>query len=253
MEKHHKMKFLTTDWYYLSMRSIWDKKFIIEDERAVKFNEDYFREVYEIKEKFYISNIEKAFKIETIDSIKCKKSFYGRFNNLLSIVRTFPKSVLSKVADDRVLALGYVSSNLKNTIIEYALEQKKLSESIMQKAQEKNCLLERKSKNLLNLKRYGSGTVSKIVKKEKNIIIEFIDIPNIIIYSAEIIKQEKKIHQWKDEPFSPITKKIAEEIEIKGDKFIFNLIMGNNDGYENIEVWELSILGEKIICDDKLF
>lgn len=87
---------MSFDSYFLDMR-------LTIDPRADKFSEDFFRELYAYYEKkFHEANIK-----ESETEALYNNSYYKRIEEQYK--KYFPAKIIDRVADTRVLAMGYVS------------------------------------------------------------------------------------------------------------------------------------------------
>ncbi|MBR1968576.1 MAG: hypothetical protein IKA11_04190 [Clostridia bacterium] len=248
MQKY-KMKYLTPEWYLILKRCLWDEDYIIEDDRAERKDNEFFNTVYKNKENVFVKNLEFAgYDGEKIDINKARKVFCGRFNDLLSVLETFPQEIINLIPDKRVLALGYASKNNKKKIIEYTEKQKKLYLGIWGEAKTSVNEVEKKMKEQPNLNEYKTGYLSNIIQNESELIIEFVDIPDLIIIDGKIKRQDENFYEWKDnnDLFSPLTIMVEKELDYCDGKFIVNLLMENQDGFEKHKVWEMSIEGSSV-------
>lgn len=121
-----KMKYNTREFRTIIVGAERNPLFI--DERADSFSEEFFKELYQkSQEGIREINIDK----DDIDSMY-ENDFYKEFEE--EFRRLLPQKVLDRVADIRVLALGYVSPRNYKIITKYQKKRRKYIDKVFNRS-----------------------------------------------------------------------------------------------------------------------
>ena len=115
------MKYFTKEWYADTL--VADMCFQLKSTpKAAKVNEKFFNSLYNGQKKWFVRSekiIAKSNKA-TFDPIAAEEAFKANFNENLEFVKAnIPQSILEKVADVRVLALGSASREVTDEIVRF--------------------------------------------------------------------------------------------------------------------------------------
>ena len=118
------MKFFTKEWYANTL--VADMCFQIKkSSKAEKINEKYFSSLYEAQKKWFV-RIEKykakqnKVKFDAVAAEKAAEAFEASHQENVSFVKqSLPQSILERVADIRVLALGSAAPDITDDIVKY--------------------------------------------------------------------------------------------------------------------------------------
>ena len=115
------MKYFTKKWYADTL--VADMCFQLKSSsKAAKYNEKLFSSLYNAQKRWFVRSekiIAKSNKA-TFDPIAAEEAFKANFNENLEFVKAnIPQSILEKVADVRVLALGSASREVTDEIVRF--------------------------------------------------------------------------------------------------------------------------------------
>lgn len=225
----------------------FDKQLAKAKTEEEKLEIEKFRELYKIMSKEEMK-LQKEYD-KTFDEEKAKKSFAGWYNDHLIIVDTLPQTILDKVADKRVLALGYATKEVRSIVKEYAKGQAVKSDEVWEQAKASDEALERLL-GLDTLSLVDSGILYAVRKVKNGLLLKFKDVEDIRVVNGVIISQEKPINKFVERVhFCPMTMMIGKEIEYIDDKFRFNMLLDNIDEYENRTTWEMVVEGDELYLE----
>ena len=131
-----------------------------------------------------------------------RKNFRQSFRNLIKVLKEkLPENIINKVADIRVLALGYASSEVKKEIIEYCKENEKktrLAVNSYKKQFKKqfgiNAPAFAMKLNLHDCTVQSCRRVGKDVLLTLDNSLSFTNISKIRLKNCEVIKQDSRLY-----------------------------------------------------------
>lgn len=187
------MKYLTKKWYETMQKT--DMHLLLKiSKKAETFSEEYYNNLYEIEEKNWIKLHKDTSGITDIKQLK-KEFKQLQENNIKSLKKKLPTSIINKVADIRVLALNRVSDTVKEEIIAYCQKQNiKVEKQIKDYAKYCNSQFKNKQyKALYNQLHLHDALITNIIKGKDKLIMELYDkeeVKNISFEHYTIIEEE---------------------------------------------------------------
>jgi len=186
------MKYMTKEWYE-AMQNVSidaDPKLRV-SRKAESYCEDYYKYLYKKKEKTWLK-----------DRVnKTKDDFKQDTEWQISLLQSsLPDKILHKVADIRVLALGYASCDVLKDITAFCEECRRIVTSAPRMYQEKHWdFLTAEEKDFFSSS-FHDCTVTSCRKRGNDLIISFdnsggfTNIDNLILKNCVVLKQEQPLH-----------------------------------------------------------
>lgn len=191
---------------------------------------------------------ERDIKYSEIDDESANKSFAGRYQENMNTVKTLPQEILSKIADIRMLALGYATRENMNAIKAYVYNQGMDADYIWGKALDMVEEAESYMSHPSNLNEDPTGVMNGMRKVKNGVLLKFDDIPDIRVINGVVVKQEYPVYRWKEyDVLAPMTLMVGKELEYIDGKFRLSLLLENIGRYENVTAWELVVEGDDVI------
>lgn len=204
------------------------------------FREDYIA--------FHKMGIESGEQCEAIDDESARRAYAGYYAETLKTIETFPQELLEKVADKRMLAIGYATKENKKLLIDFARKQGKKADLLWKKALEAVDEVESRMPRPLGLNEFPSGVMDGIKKTKSGLLLKFDDICDVRVINGVIIQQEYPVYKCtiNTQPLAPATFMIGKELEYVDGKYRLSLFLENVGRYEDVTPWELVVEGDDI-------
>ncbi len=203
-------------------------------------------EFKKIHEKVNAKRIARGIKFE-FDEEKAKRKFTKLLNKRIGYLRMLPQNILDRVADIRVLALGYVSAEVKKLLRLYCAELKSTVREAWAKAYLITEDAEKKLKEIIGFSSHYNLLINAVEEKDGDIYIKGEE-ETIIIENGEIIEGKgKAVYKFDDSiPNSPWSNIIAAELYCENDKFEAHFFVFEcNENYEEGN-WYLTVSGTDV-------
>ncbi len=219
------------------------------NEENISSEERRSRELY--KQLFIRANKKRieSGKFFKFDKEFCKLKFEEQQKQIIKLYEQFlPEEIKEKIADMRVLALGYVSGEVKKLLTRYCkqLSHRLRSDKLCANAVTKDA--EMRLSSIIGLYFWGVGAIISLEEKNGDIYLNC-ETHCLIIKNGKITEgQCKPIYPtWREKPDSYFTRVLETELHRCEDKFRLNLLMCNYDELEREDFWYMTI-----ICTDIL-
>ena len=185
------MKYFTKEWYEAMQNTDYHRDLKV-SKKAESFSEEYFKKLYKKEETTWL----KERKDETKENFK--ELFRFKIKDLKS---NLPNEIIQKVADIRVLALKYVSSDIRREIVKFSIANYEILESAQKGYSDENPrkLFTPEEINFFE-NSFHDCIVKSCRKKGKNLIISldnsggFTGIDHVILKNYTVLKQDKRLH-----------------------------------------------------------
>ncbi|MBR2421766.1 MAG: DUF4085 family protein [Oscillospiraceae bacterium] len=195
------MRYFTKQWYQTMQNSGADVG-LVTDSNAQVFSEAYFKNIYRVQKQKWLKRRKKVCQWlnEPYDETKESYTFAAIYRaEKAKLIRTLPESILSQVADIRLLALKHCTEKVKEQITAFSRDCKEATEQSMS-AYFASAKIENTDASLLEMFSFHDETVISARKVGKDWLIDlgeceegYSKIRYIRFKNAVILKQEKRL------------------------------------------------------------
>ena len=198
--------------------------------------------------RLYRNRIENGTFIK-FDKTLSKQRFAEFFKSKLELYSHLPENIKEKIADMRVFALGFASSEVLDMLREFCKSLKKIIRQTINKAQKQTARLEKKLAIIYSLRHYESNKLYGISKKDEDVYLYFKDNEYIKFTKAEITEgNESMVYRYKEgEPQVEESRIYSVEIHKIKNGYEVNYIINNCDSLNRETLWYLTITCDEII------
>lgn len=191
------------------------------------------------------------------DEKMAERRFDEIIRRQIDMYEYLPREILDKVADIRVMALGYVSAEVKRLLKPYCKNLKQKRDILDAQAAMETEQAEKLLSAELDVHNYKDLQLMGIEERDGDLFLEFDFGDKLYIKDGKILEQEQqKIYPWNaDIPNSGWSRVRAAELQRIGERFEISFLMENKSEYEEITVWYLTLQGtdmREIIAEKNL-
>jgi len=178
------------------------------------------------------------------------KNFKEMQENRISVCSRLPETILEKIADIRVFALGYATPEVKKLLRTYCKELSEELEEVKKIAYRQTVFAEMKLHKVIDVDELNENCDSDLLSLENKNGDIYIGIDDFyfIVKNGEVIEgADRKIYTFdEDDPTKPWSRILAAELHYDGTKFELDfLVCDSNDNLEN-GLWYLTVRGSSI-------
>lgn len=198
--------------------------------------------------KFYNKRIENG-TVYKFDKKHCKLKFAESQKQLIALYGNLPEEIKEKIADIRVLALGYASGEVKKLLRRYCAELNRTLNEIELNAKAVTKEAESHLTNKLGFDFWIIGAIENIEEKGGDIYINC-ERHYFVIKNGKITEGQCKPlypYYYEKKPDTHYSQVLTTELCRKKDLFELKLLICNFDELEREELWYLTITGTDIL------
>ena len=183
------------------------------------------------------------------DKELCKRKFAERIDTNIRLYSNLPKYILDKVADIRVLALGYASTQVKREIRKYCTILRYFVKTIRENAFATTDEAESYLTQKLNFNDYDDYLILGLEEKDGDIYLKG-ERDTLLITNGKILEGKgHAIYAYDDEKLNSAWSRIvAAELERVNKKFKVHFMVLSCNEQDEDEIWYLTIQGTDIIA-----
>lgn len=178
------------------------------------------------------------------------KNFKEMQENRISVCSRLPETILEKIADIRVFALGYATPEVKKLLRTYCKELSEELEEVKKIAYRQTVFAEMKLHKVIDVDELNENCDSDLLSLENKNGDIYIGIDDFyfIVKNGEVIEgADRKIYTFDEfDPTKPWSRILAAELHYDGTKFELDfLVCDSKDNLEN-GLWYLTVRGSSI-------
>lgn len=178
------------------------------------------------------------------------KNFKEMQENRISVCSRLPETILEKIADIRVFALGYATPEVKKLLRTYCKELSDELAEVKKIAYRQTVFAEMKLHKVIDVDELNENCDSDLLSLENKNGDIYIGIDDFyfIVKNGEVIEgADRKIYTFDEfDPTKPWSRILAAELHYDGTKFELDfLVCDSNDNLEN-GLWYLTVRGSSI-------
>ena len=182
------------------------------------------------------------------DKELCKRKFAERTDAHIRLYSRLPKDILDNVADIRVLALGYASTQVRREVRKYCAVLKHIVQKIKENAFAETEKAESYLTQKFNFNEYDDYLILGLEEKDGDIYLKG-ERNSLLITNGKILEGKgHTIYVYDDEKLNSAWSRIvAAELRRVNDKFELHFLVLNCNEPEEDDIWYLTIQGTDIL------
>lgn len=181
------------------------------------------------------------------DEATSKQRFEQQQKKRTELFGKMPQEILEKVADLRVLALGYASAEVKGRLKKYCAELKREVKQIKKATEAETEEAESGLTKRIGVNDLGGCIITGIEEREGGIYINGEEGGLLIVEGKIIEGKEKEIYANEIETDGACSRILCAELHRIRDRFELHLYMSNSDEYDREDTWYLTLRGSDIL------
>lgn len=177
-----------------------------------------------------------------------EQSFFAEIQKHIELYKKLPWEILGKVADLRVLTLGYVSSEVKKLLKPYSAEQNRISRKVKKIAEQETEKAEDYLSKRIGINDYRDAVILGIREQQEGIYLDVELGSSLFVENGKIIEQElKEVYRWNPHiPNSGLSIILAAELHHTNKQFELHFLVENVNEKNESQVGYLTIRGNDV-------
>lgn len=181
------------------------------------------------------------------DEATSKQRFEQQQKKRTELFSKMPQEILEKVADLRVLALGYASAEVKDMLKGYCAALKRETEKIRRETERETEAAERGLTKKIGVNDLEGCVITGIEETEEGIYLKG-ERGGLFVKEGEIVEgKEKEIYEYDEDADGAYSRILCAELHRSGDRFELHLFVSNCDEYDREDLWYLTVSGSDIL------
>lgn len=181
------------------------------------------------------------------DEATSKQRFEQQQKKRTELFGKMPQEILEKVADLRVLALGYASAEVKDMLKGYCAALKRETEKIRRETERETEAAERGLTKKIVVNDLEGCVITGIEETEEGIYLKG-ERGGLFVKEGEIVEgKEKEIYEYDEDLDGAYSRIVSAELHRSGDRFELHLFVSNCDEYDREDLWYLTVSGSDIL------